>query len=119
MAMDDEVEAWLGGVSTDVAPSKRERQKAKRAHKELRELLRTGEMARRIVRSYLSGSYVRHTATSPLNDVDIIFEIEPSRWRTGWFSELPSPEQVLTTFADAIRLRLRACVSMLWPTPVP
>lgn len=106
--MDWEVERWLAVLARDMLPSAAERGLAKEAHKELRSLLRTGEMDRRIVRSYLSGSYVRHTAIRPLNDVDIVFEIAPERWRSsgGWDDALPRPEKVIDTFARALRDRI-------------
>ena len=109
MAMDWEVERWLAAHARDMLPNAEERTIARDAHRELRALLRTGEMERRIVRSYLSGSYVRHTAIRPLNDVDIVFEIVPARWRSsGWFEDdLPKPEKVIETFARALRDRVR------------
>jgi hypothetical protein len=64
-------------------------------------------MANRIKASYLSGSYARDTAIRPLDDVDIIFVIDPSFWTRGLaalFSR-PDPEAVLKTFAGAIRYR--------------
>ncbi len=108
MAMDWEVERWLAGLAREMLPTAAERTLAKDAHRELRSLLRTGEMDRRIVRSYLSGSYVRHTAIRPLNDVDIVFEIVPRRWRgSDWFGDdLPKPEKVIDTFARALRDRV-------------
>lgn len=111
MARAGEVEDWLQEASISVAPTKAERRIAQGAHEELRQLLRSGEMDRRIVRSYLTGSYVRHTATRPIEDVDVVFEIDPARWpQSGWEflgDGLPKPDAVLATFANAIRLRLR------------
>jgi hypothetical protein len=70
-------------------------------------LLDTGQMANRIRDSYLSGSYARDTAIKPLDDVDIIFEIDPEPWRQGLFDFglLPPPERVLDSFANATRYR--------------
>jgi hypothetical protein len=65
-------------------------------------------MASRIVDDYLSGSYSRDTAIKPLDDVDIIFVIDPTKWVTELASLLslnPEPSAVLTTFANAIRYR--------------
>lgn len=107
MPRDDVVEIWLRNYCTDIVPDKSEREVARDAHQELRALLNTGEMARRITRTYLSGSYVRHTATSPINDVDVVCEINPERWRDSSYDDLPSPDAVLNTFATAIRNRLR------------
>lgn len=111
MGMARAVEDWLSAASNSIAPTKAERRVAQRAHEELRKLLRSGEMDRRIVRSYLSGSYVRRTAVRPLQDVDIVFEIDPNRWRrSDWAflgDGLPKPDDVISTFVTAIRSRLR------------
>lgn len=110
MTMQYEVERWLRSTARDIAPCADERAVARDAHRLVRDLLATGEMDRRINRSYLSGSYVRHTATSPLNDIDIVFEIDPGRWRRPFrlFDDgLPTPDQVIETFARAARSRLR------------
>lgn len=112
MGRRDEIEGWLACAARDIAPGREEVGAAKEGHRLLRSLLDSGEMARRISRSYLSGSYVRHTGTSPLNDVDVVFEVNPDRWRrmrwTLLDDGLPTPEQVITTFSNAIRQRLRA-----------
>lgn len=64
-------------------------------------------MASRLTGSYLSGSYSRDTAIYPLDDVDIIFTIDPAPWQTGLLGKLmrPSPDKVLESFARALRLR--------------
>lgn len=66
-------------------------------------------MANRIVSSYLSGSYARDTAVQPLDDVDIIFVINPGYWNVSPLAVInPSflpPERVLDSFANAIRYR--------------
>jgi hypothetical protein len=55
--------------------------------------------------SYLSGSYSRDTALRPIDDVDIVFVVDPSHW-TIFSSVLnPSPRDVLDSFARAIRRR--------------
>ena len=64
----------------------------------------TGGIGNRILRSFLSGSYVRGTAVNPLGDVDIIFLIDESKWATV-FSTRPEPSVVLRSFADAVRYR--------------
>lgn len=66
-------------------------------------------MEKRIVDSYLCGSYPRDTAIRPLDDVDVIFVIDPSQWPKSmfdYFFELPpTPEVVLKAFMNAIRYR--------------
>ncbi len=81
---------------------------ASRSHNFLRDLLAQGNMARVISESYLSGSYARDTAVAPIDDVDIIFLIQPEHWQRGigsWLGLKPSPKAVLNTFANAIRRR--------------
>lgn len=62
-------------------------------------------MINRIVESYLSGSYARETAIRPLEDVDIIFLIDPRHWPISLFASYPEPDAVLKTFSNAIRRR--------------
>lgn len=64
-------------------------------------------MAGRILREYLSGSYKRETAIARIDDVDIVFIIDPGAWPGDFFglSDFPQPNKVLETFARAIRLR--------------
>jgi hypothetical protein len=98
-------EGLLTEIARQIEPTPSQRSGASRSHAYLRELLDTGEMANRIVRSYLSGSYARGTAIRPLEDVDIIFIVDPSQWRLPILSSLPKPANVLTTFERAIRCR--------------
>src|SRR5690606_32623815 len=73
----------------------------------LRKILNTGQFENRIVRSYLSGSYARGTAIYPLADVDIIFEINPDQWNTGFSQEYPDPKVLLSSFQRAIKRRYK------------
>jgi hypothetical protein len=98
-----ECETYLWGLVRSVEPSQSQKESASRSQNYLRELLNTGNMAQRIVTSYLSGSYARDTAINPVDDVDIIFVINPAYWPTvsGW----PAPTTILDSFANAIRNR--------------
>mgnify|MGYP001560838062 CR=1 FL=1 len=101
-----ETELW--NLVREIEPSQTQKDGAARSHNYLREILCSGQMASRIVDDYLSGSYSRDTAIKPLDDVDIIFVIDPTKWLTGLDSLLslnPEPSAVLTTFANAIRYR--------------
>jgi hypothetical protein len=89
----------------DVEPTPNQKEDAQRTHHTLRYRLDSGNIGLRIIDSYLSGSYVRHTAIAPLDDVDIIFLIDPSKWPRGFLADKPSPSVVLTTFERAIRYR--------------
>ncbi len=99
------VDAFLRSVASDIEPTPSQKNGARRSHTHLRELLRTGPMGNRIINTFLSGSYVRETAIQPLDDVDVIVEVDPSHWDCGLFSSLPPPEKLLDSFAGAIRRR--------------
>lgn len=100
------VEAALWQLVREVEPTSAQKASAQRSHSHLRELLNTGQMARRITGSYLSGSYSRDTAIRPIDDVDVIFEISVAQWnRQSLFLVYPPPDQVLESFANAIRYR--------------
>lgn len=88
-----------------VEPTPTQKASAERSHNYLREILATGQFAGRIRNSYLSGSYARDTAIYPLDDVDIIFLIDPTRWSSYYIFVNPPPATVLESFADAIRYR--------------
>lgn len=95
-----------------IEPTNTQKDGGRRSHKFLRDILGTGNMANRIVDTYLSGSYARDTAVRPLEDVDIIFVIDPARWPQNGFrlvldDDYPTPESVLKTFMSAIRYRYR------------
>lgn len=91
-----------------IEPSQAQKEGAQRSHVYLRDILATGNMAARIKTSYLSGSYARDTAIRPIDDVDVIFLVDPAPWQTpleSLLQSLPSPSRVLETFANAIRYR--------------
>lgn len=102
-------EKQLFGFLKQIEPTNTQKDGARRSHNYLRDILDQGNMARKVMDSYLSGSYPRDTAIRPLDDVDIIFVIDPAAWpKNGFgflFSERPDPEAVLKTFASAIRYR--------------
>jgi hypothetical protein len=103
----NEIESNLWALAKEVEPTASQKAGAQRSHNYLRALLNTGQMAARIRNSYLSGSYARDTAIRPLDDVDIVFEIDPAAWQTGFLNLgfLPPPARVLESFANAIRYR--------------
>ncbi len=110
-----ETELW--NLVKGIEPSQTQKEGAARSHNHLRDTLCTGQMASRIVGDYLSGSYSRDTAIKPLDDVDIIFVIEPTKWTTALDNLLslnPEPSAVLTTFANAIRYRYP--ISSVYPS---
>jgi Second Messenger Oligonucleotide or Dinucleotide Synthetase domain len=113
-----DIEALLRQRSSQVYPTRAQLDRAARSHNFLREVLQSGNMDSRIIDSYLSGSYSRHTALRPLDDVDIIVEIDPSYWRRSAFARLfdglLEPEAVLETFAVATRLRYQTYGTSVW-----
>jgi hypothetical protein len=104
--MSSYLDSFLWQIARDIEPTAAQKAGAQRSHNYLRSLLDTGQMAGRISSSYLSGSYARDTAIKPLDDVDIIFELASNSYGMGGFLPLrPTPEQVLESFARAIRYR--------------
>jgi hypothetical protein len=99
------VERALRRILAEIEPTRAQKEGAQRSHKHLRALLDSGQIGSRICGSYLSGSYARDTAIRPLDDVDIIFEIDPAGWTSSFFRDLPTPDRVLQSFAAAIRRR--------------
>lgn len=95
----------LAELAMQIEPTAAQRAGASRSHSAVRSSLDDGNIGKRILDSELSGSYARHTAIRPLDDVDVLFFIDPKEWKTGWFESLPSPESVLTTFHRAIKYR--------------
>lgn len=98
-------ENWLAEYVKEIGPTPSQKEGARRSHNFLRESLSSGNMMNRIVESYLSGSYARETAIRPLDDVDIIFLIDPRHWPISLFASHPEPDAVLKTFSNAIRRR--------------
>lgn len=88
-----------------IEPTAAQKEGAVRSHNYLRDVLCTGQFASRIKTSYLSGSYARDTAIAPLDDVDIIFVVNPQAWPIGLLASAPSPETILRSFANAVRYR--------------
>jgi hypothetical protein len=78
---------------------------AVRSQNNLRDLLFTGNLEARMVETYLTGSYARETAVQPLDDVDIVVLIDPTKWDIPFLASYPKPDDVLGTFARAIRYR--------------
>lgn len=99
-------ENYIRQAVRSIEPTKAQKDAASRSHNFLRQILCTGQYESRVTSSYLSGSYARDTAIAPLDDVDIIFTIDPRGWSSSsFFSTEPSPEVVLQSFARAVRYR--------------
>ena len=132
--MDELIEQHLWLIKSAIEPTESQKEGAQRSHTYLRELLKSGNIGSRITGSFLSGSYSRDTAIRPIDDVDIIFTIDPTYWNINVFSAAdlfrqtqqgqnqnnrtllsrllepyqspyPRPADVLESFANAIRYR--------------
>lgn len=99
------IEPLLQALLRQIEPTASQKEGARRSHLHLRSELQSGKMDARITGSYLSGSYARQTAITPLDDVDVIITVVPEGWRIGFFDELPEAEIVLGSFARALRRR--------------
>lgn len=95
----------LAELAALIEPTAAQKAGAKRSHAAVRASLDDGKIGARILGSELSGSYARQTAIRPLDDVDVLFFIDPQEWKKGWLETLPPPERVLTTFHRAIKYR--------------
>ena len=75
--------------------NQKEQKNASSRHKEVREFLNTKF---EVARSFLTGSYARHTKTKPLKDIDIFFELKEEE--EDYRSQCPSV--VIGDFHDAL-----------------
>lgn len=104
---DYDFEQLMRQLAGQVEPTAAKKDAAARSQNYLRALLSEGTFGGRVVKDYLSGSYSRGTAIHPLDDVDIIFVIDPRAWAdTALFPfDPPNPAAVLKSFAGALRRR--------------
>lgn len=98
-------EQSLRELARSVEPTAAQKAAASRSQNYMRTLLQSGQFGDRVVGGYLSGSYARDTALAPIDDVDIIVLIDPEGWPRNFWSAKPEPEQILQSFARAIRYR--------------
>lgn len=109
--MDDEyVASVMANSAAAWEPSEAQKRAASTSHNAIREALDSErmKMSARITGDYLSGSYARRTAIAPIDDVDIIFLIDPTEWGSSGPDDYPEPDRVLSTFARAIRVHRSA-----------
>ena len=102
-----DLEPFMRQLATQVEPSAAKKLAAAKSHNNLRDLLIDRTFGKRILGSYLSGSYSRDTAIHPIDDVDVVFLIDQRAWKEGdyLFSSKPNPSDVLRSFATALRRR--------------
>ncbi len=102
-------EKELKRLVREIEPTATQKEGAKRSQSYLRRQLQEGGIGERVLDSYLSGSYRRKTAIYPLEDVDIVFVIDPAAWPGALFglADKPNPSTVLQSFASALRYRYR------------
>jgi hypothetical protein len=104
------VERNLVELSSLVAATPVQREAAAASRNYLLEQLNTGHMQKRIVDDFMIGSYARRTALTPLDDIDLVFVIDPTYWQAGHqrlLGQKPSPDKVLESFATALRRRYK------------
>lgn len=92
----------LDEIRRCVEPWAEEKQGAQRSHHHLRDILVNGDTDFIVQDHFLSGSYPRSTAIRPLDDVDVIFVVDPSHWMKSRSGVLPFPKDVLSTFEEAL-----------------
>jgi Second Messenger Oligonucleotide or Dinucleotide Synthetase domain len=88
-----------------IEPTAAQKEAASRSYNHLRRLIDRRAFGERIVDCYLSGSYRRKTAISPIRDIDVIFVVDPSCWPAAMFglADKPNPSTVLKSFARVLR----------------
>jgi hypothetical protein len=96
-------EEFLSNLVRKWEPTETQKQEVAANQRRLRELLHESRLP--VLDSYLSGSYSRDTALRPIDDVDIVFIVEPSHWMLWPSFWRPEPSEVLDSFARAIRHR--------------
>lgn len=96
-------EEFLSNLARKWEPTELQKQEVAANQRHLRELLHESRLP--VLDSYLSGSYSRDTALRPIDDVDIVFIVEPSHWSQWPSLWRPEPYEVLDSFARAIRHR--------------
>lgn len=99
------IEPTLRELARAIEPTAAEKDAASRSYNHLRNLIDRRAFGERIVDSYLSGSYRRNTAISPIRDIDVIFVIDPRCWPAAMlgFADKPDPSTVLKSFARVLR----------------
>ncbi|MCW8137413.1 MAG: hypothetical protein KIT58_00735 [Planctomycetota bacterium] len=97
---DTTYEAWLWDLARRAEPGASRVAAASKSQNLLRRRVIDSGLG---LDSYLSGSYSRRTAIWPLDDVDVVVLIDPSRWDVSWWSGMPSSIAVLNSFARGVR----------------
>ena len=85
-------------------PSKMQLREASASQRRIRALLEAGTIGACVEDSFLIGSYARHTAIAPIDDIDIMVQVDPDHWTKGWPFR-PNPLAVIATFQRAIKYR--------------
>lgn len=99
------IEAALRHLARQSEPTAVQKEAASRSYNYLVRLLSQRAFGERIVKPYLSGSYRRNTAVRPIQDIDVIFVIDPDQWPRAMFgfADKPNPSVVLKSFARVLR----------------
>ena len=93
-------------LASSFEPSPAQLREASASQRRIRALLESGTIGGNIEHSFLIGSYARRTVVAPIDDIDIVFQIDPRHWNKGWPFR-PDPASVIGTFHRAIKYRYR------------
>lgn len=94
----------LRQLASSFEPTRTQLREAGASQRRLRALLESGTIGGSIQHSFLIGSYARRTVVAPIDDIDIVFQIDPRHWNKGWPLR-PDPASVIGTFHRAIKYR--------------
>ncbi len=101
--MDELCEDWLEERRQRVEPTQAQREQALASQRHLRTLFSETRVGRRVLKMYMIGSFARHTSIRPVDDVDLIFEIDPTHWKLPLFGDKPDPARLLDSFRGAVQ----------------
>ncbi len=102
-----EAEFLLRKVLRLVEPSRSQKESAARSHAYARHVLAATPFGQSITVSRLIGSYARHTAIAPIDDIDVLLEVRASDWPTVWLSSQPDPARVIADLQRAAKTGYR------------
>lgn len=98
-----EAEILLRKVLRSIEPSASQRQSAARSHGYARQVLASTPFGQSVVGSRLIGSYARHTAIAPIDDIDVLLELDRAALANAWFSSRPDPEKIIADLQRAAK----------------
>ncbi len=88
-------------------PSAAQKAQAKGSHQYVRMQRQSGNFAAAVEGSFLIGSYARRTAIAPIDDVDVMIQVDPEFWTIPIFASLPDPQTVIKSLHRIVKSRYR------------